>query len=136
MPAEAKGTSQKSAKAFVRYYIDVLNFATATGDTGTALRLSSPNCDSCSGMLDKIQDVYSQGGYFRGEGWTVTDIKYQPLQSDVKPILTIGIQLADQDMLEHADGKVKHFEGGPNRLTLHLASKRSRWLVTQLDRLS
>ena len=33
MPAEAEGTSPRAAKAFVRYWVDALNYATTTGDT-------------------------------------------------------------------------------------------------------
>ena len=136
MPAGAKGTSEKSAKAFVRYYIDALNFATATGDTSRARELSGLRCDSCDSMLDKVETVYADGGYFRGDGWAVTGIKYQPLQPKRRPILSVGIQLAPQDMVEAEGQDVQHFEGGPNQLTLHLSHAESKWHVEQLDRLS
>jgi hypothetical protein len=136
MPDAAKGTGEKSAKAFVRYYIDALNFATSTGDTTKVRAASVPACMSCDSMLDKIETVYRDGGYFRGAGWTITDIKYQPLQPRSRPILSVGVQLAEQEMLERQGGQVERFEGGPNRLTLKLVMSEVNWQVQKLDRLS
>jgi hypothetical protein len=136
MPAEARGTSEKSAKAFVRFYIDALNFATATGDTHVAREFSDHTCNSCDAMLDKIEEVYREGGFFRGRGWAVTNIKYQPLQPRERPVLSVGIQLAPQEMVEVKGEDPKHFTGGPNHLTFHLSRTQSGWRVEKLDRLS
>jgi hypothetical protein len=136
MPVEARGTSKKSAKAFVRYYVDVLNHATVTGRTSRAKQLSAPSCESCEAMLERIDEIYANGGYLAGEGWRVTDMKYQPLQPRRHPIISVGIRLAPQRLVERQGGSVERFEGGQNRLDLTLSRDERSWTVAQLERLS
>ncbi len=49
MPAEAKGTSAESAKAFARYYVDLINYRIRSGDTDGLATLGDGDCKSCSG---------------------------------------------------------------------------------------
>ncbi len=42
LPAAARGSSVRSAKAFVRHYIDLLNYAMVTGDTRAFRAVSAP----------------------------------------------------------------------------------------------
>jgi len=136
MPTEARGTSKAAAKAFARYYIDVLNYATSTGDTSEANTVSAPDCESCIAMLAKIDAVYANGGYFEGDGWSVTSLKYQPLQPKREPVVSVGIVVAPQHMLAKRNADIVSFEGGRNRLTLRLSFADGMWSVRQLDRLS
>jgi hypothetical protein len=136
MPAEARGTSKRSAKAFVRYYVEVLNHATATGDTSRVRQLSAPSCESCAAMLERIDEIYANGGYLAGDGWRITDMKYQPLQPRRHPIISVGIRLTPQRVVERQGGSIERFEGGKNRLDLTLGRDERSWTVAQLERLS
>ena len=136
IPAEAQGTSKKSAKAFVRYYVDAINFATTTGNTRGVRSDTLSRCASCVALLDKIDAVYAAGGRFSGDGWTILDIKYQPFQPRTEPVLSVGIRVGAQRMVEKAGSAPEHFKGGRNRLTVTLLWTKPQWKVARLERLA
>jgi len=65
LPAAAEGDSVRSAKAFVRHYIELLNYAMTTGDTGR-LREAADGCGGCDAYAELYEDDYADGGYYRG----------------------------------------------------------------------
>ena len=132
LPAAAKGTSEAAAKAFVRYWIDTLNYAGETGDTSGLRRVSSPECKSCVGIADKIDRVYEQAGYVRGDGWVIRSMAPVSGQSRARPILQIGMFLSEQDLLERAGGEVQHFDGGKQLMVFRLWNN-DRWVVTEIE---
>jgi hypothetical protein len=113
-----------------------MNFAGATGDTRPASGLITSICESCRQMLDKIDSVYAHGGEFRGNGWRVLQIRYQPFQPRNKPVLSVGIKVYPQVMIERSGKDPVRFEGGRNQLNLTLVWRDSLWRVTRLERLS
>ena len=70
MPAAAKGDGRAAAKAFVRYYIDLINYAGRTGDVRRLKARSGTDCLSCMELVRLFSMTYSQGGYFHTRGWT------------------------------------------------------------------
>jgi hypothetical protein len=136
LPPEAEGTSPEAAKAFVRYWVDAMNYAAATGGTAPARSVSSSACGSCHEMLDKIASVYEAGGVFRGEGWQILQMRYQPFQRKTHPIVSVGIRVARQVMIPSASSDPEIFKGGRNQLNLHLIYQRQQWRIRDLERLS
>jgi hypothetical protein len=136
MPAEAKGTGTKAAKAFARHYIAAFNFATATGNTKLVRRLSKAHCASCSAMASRIEEVYRQGGHFEGDGWKVLSVKYQPFQPKKRPVLSVGIRVTPQVLVESTGAHPRRFDGGRNLLTIRLVWSASGWKVLEVGRLS
>ena len=74
LPPEARGTSKAAAKAFVRHWIEVLNYAGPTGDTAALRQLSDEDCAACRAIADFIEQIYGGGGQIRGEGWDVQTV--------------------------------------------------------------
>lgn len=133
MPAEAKGRSEASAKAFVRFWVDTLNYAGSSGDTAELKRISHADCTSCEGVIGSIDRVYADGGHYMGRGWSVETIKYQPLQPRKKPVLTVGVDIAPQKVLEKRGGKTTTFDGGNRSMTFRLGAAEGEWILLQLD---
>jgi hypothetical protein len=133
MPAEAKGTSAASAKAFVRYWTETLNYAGNTGKTGDLAAISDPACGSCSAVISSIQRVYSKGGYYRGEGWSIATLELQPLQPKRRPVITAGVHIAPQVLVERKGAKTQRFEGGNRSMIFRLAAAGNYWTVVRLD---
>ncbi|MCL8251022.1 DUF6318 family protein [Aeromicrobium fastidiosum] len=77
MPPQASEDSPEGAAAFVKHYVDVFNYAAATGDVDELSRLSSPDCEGCQSYIDLYRDTYEAGGYFRGGDWTVDQMDIQ-----------------------------------------------------------
>lgn len=136
LPAEAEGTSPAAAKAFARYYIELVNYAAATGDTQPARQVSSARCQSCNGILGKVDEIYSSGGRLTGEGWRVRNMKYQPFQPEDRPVLSVGIRISPQVMVSRAGASPTEFPGGRNQLDIRLAHTQEGWTVTDFERLS
>jgi len=132
MPAAARGTSEKSAMAFVRHWVDTLNYAGTTGDTSELNELSGSACKSCVGIINKIDRVYAHGGYFRGEGWSIKSIGAVEGQPAEEPVLEVGVLLAEQELLERKAAEIQHFDGG-KQPTIFRLSRSGNWLVMRID---
>ncbi|AXT85390.1 hypothetical protein C6I20_09460 [Aeromicrobium sp. A1-2] len=75
MPAQAKLDSPEGAAAFVKHYIDVFNYAAATGDVDELSRLSDPDCEGCQRYITLYRDTYEAGGYFKGGEWNLSELR-------------------------------------------------------------
>jgi hypothetical protein len=134
MPDAAKGTGEKSAKAFVRYYIGAVNFAMRTGNVEPVRSASSRGCRSCDGVAQNIEAVYSAGGRLEGRGWRVTALRPVSGQPKSKPILQIGVLVGPQDKFDsEQDANPEHFKGGQKLMTLFLARSSGGWHVVKWD---
>jgi hypothetical protein len=133
MPSEAKGTGAKAAKAFVRYWVEALNYAGVSGHVEVLAANSAPSCVSCNGVIQSIRKVHRHGGHYEGDGWSVDTIKYQPLQPGDRPVLTVGVDIAPQVLVAHKGATAKKFDGGPRSMTFRLERAGERWLVLEVD---
>ena len=132
LPAEAKGSSAKSAKAFVRHYVERAEIAAVpNGDTGYAENLGSRQCQSCRSVLARIGQVYDAGGKIASHGWKVTILTVLPSQPRSRPIIDAGISLSPQTVVKRKGAKPVHFGGGRLPATFHLAERRGTWLVME-----
>lgn len=82
MPAQASEDSPEGAAAFVKHYVDVFNYAAATGDVDELSRLSSPDCTGCQKYIDLYRDTYAAGGYFKGGDWKIGELRMQSIGED------------------------------------------------------
>ena len=133
LPAEARGTSTASAKAFVRHWIDVLNYAMRTGDTTGLDSLSAADCESCLALIRNIEKPYAAGGYIKTRGWVLQSIFPVPLQPKKRPMFDLGLYLSREVVLERAGGTERTAAGGKQPMTIHLVWTNSAWQVTRLD---
>jgi hypothetical protein len=75
LPDAAKLADTAGAIAFVKYYVDAVNHATGTGDTSALRGASSAGCESCRGVLAKVDDLYSAGGHSEGGVWRLVEVR-------------------------------------------------------------
>lgn len=134
LPPEAKGTSAKAAKAFVRYYVQLINFATVTGSTQGLQSASGAGCKSCSDVVDRINSVYGAGGRIQSDGWRINSIKIVPGQPRSRPVIDVGIILSPQDVVKHNGAKAVHFKGGRLPATFRLRRVQNSWMVSSVGR--
>ena len=133
MPAAANGTSEASAKAFVRYWVEALNYAGPSGDTTGLEKVSDKNCAACTAITTLIKDVTEAGGYVRGEGWTVKSTEALGSERGGVRIIEAQVAVAPQDILRKPGGDVVHFDGGSRLKTFWLDRTEGAWTVTRLD---
>jgi hypothetical protein len=91
MPPQASEDSPEGAAAFVKHYVDVFNYAAATGDVEELSRLSSPDCDGCQSYIDLYRDTYKAGGYFKGGDWHVDEMKLQRDPKETFATTTVAV---------------------------------------------
>lgn len=134
MPAEAQGTSRAAAKAFVRHYVELMNHATATGDTGPLKSASDQGCASCNAVIERVEAVYSAGGSIASDGWEVRSVSFVPLQERDRPVVDLGIVMSPQVVIEERGAESKTFDGGRLPATFTLARSGEGWRVLSWER--
>ena len=133
MPAEAKGTSAASAKAFVRYWIETLNFAGSSGATARLREASTPECAACTGIAEFIDRVYTRGGSISGDGWGIRQIRLVDRGPGRGMTVDALVDVAPQEVVKRKGGKSQHFNGGRRLKTFLVTPRQNSWHVARLD---
>ena len=133
MPAEAKGTSAASAKAFVRYYIGAVNFALETGDVSEVRQLSDAGCSSCSAVADSVSAVYENGDRLTGKGWEVKGVSPVANQPRLRPVIQVAVLINPQTKISGSNAKPEHRPGGHKLMVFDLASRDGQWIVAEWE---
>jgi hypothetical protein len=135
MPEGAKANTKAGAIAFVRYYVELINHAQATGDVDTLASVESARCKSCRDGRKYIRDVYDNGGNIEGgdlrikirdalknaavAGWTVdASLSYGP-QTIVQPTASPATQ---------------HLDGGGVPITVIVTYGSGTWTISEWTR--
>jgi hypothetical protein len=71
MPDAARANTKAGAIAFVRHYIDLINYAQATGDVGPLAAVEDAGCKSCTSARDGVRKHYASGGTVKGGNWHI-----------------------------------------------------------------
>lgn len=111
-----------------------MNYATASGDTGGLRRISAANCNPCNRIIRKIRTVHEAGGYFKGKGWSVLAVKYQPFQPKLLPVLLVTVRIAPQEFVSRVGGIPVKYEGGVRNRTFRLRYGNHGWRIISLER--
>jgi hypothetical protein len=132
LPHAARGTSEASAKAFVRHWIDALNYAGPSADVRQLRELSAPDCTACEAIGDFIAQVQSDGGVIRGAGWKVLSLEVVSSAPD-STVVDAHVKVAPQHVRQSRSSKLRTFPGGIRLKTFWLRADGSSWKVTRLD---
>jgi hypothetical protein len=134
LPAEARGTSQAAAKAFVRHYIALMNHAVATGESTALSDANDPECSSCAAVIERVDSVYRAGGSIRSDGWRVTSIRPVPGVPRTRPQFDVGLTMSPQRVVEHQGAEATTYEGGKLPATFTLVRQGNDWVVLAWER--
>lgn len=137
MPEAAGAKTKAGAEAFVRHYVDVLNYATFTGDTETAQALDGGKCTSCDRMLKSIKHVYDSGGRVEGGAWTPTPVGQAPFPDGSGRTLDVKITYGPQSVFADAKSEAKRYTGGGRLVSFVLEIKAGGgWQIAEWTRAS
>ncbi|MCW2791816.1 MAG: hypothetical protein JWO76_914 [Nocardioides sp.] len=75
MPAAARQHTAAGAKAFVKFYWEMVNYAQVSGVLQPLVRLGDENCGACSGGVDFLRKIFNAGGVVRGGAVTVSNLE-------------------------------------------------------------
>ena len=103
LPKLARSATKAGAKAFVAYYLELLNYAAHTGDVAPIRRNSTPGCQACREEARGWEQLYANGGWAKGGELSITRLRAMtPAQPED---VYVGVTVA------RAEGR---FKAGPN----------------------
>jgi hypothetical protein len=134
MPEAAKGTSKKSAEAFVRYAVDVLNYATLELDPAAIEAISDPACKACRSILVGLKEVRRDAGDINGGAWRVKRVEALP--SPVRNGWTVQtlIKYSEQEVLASRRGDVEVLPAGSTMYDFFVANGDGQKRLLELRR--
>ena len=132
MPAAAKGTSEASAKAFARFYIDSINYAMRTGATHQLRSLGGKDCKSCSAIVGNIEEIYAAGGQIKGKGWTLNGVRTLQVTS-ARAVMSLDVKLEPEAVVPSAGAEEEQNTGGKQPMTIFMDRASPSWSVSKLD---
>lgn len=122
LPERARSNTKAGAEAFLRHYIDLVNHAQATGETGALAAVDEAGCESCSSAIAAVKALYREGGSARGGTWQLR------ISSSTYIDLVDGWVFAT--VVSYGEQTLSYIDG--RRDTINLAgSVRTRFSVTR-----
>jgi len=132
IPAAAQAPGRAGAEAFVRYYIDLLNYAGLTGDTRT-FSVAARRCSSCSALADNFKKTYGEGGYYKSKGWRINTI-FSSRTSRHRYITVAEVRETPIEWRVKAGGPIHRLPEEELNLRFSVVRHDSSWRITALTR--
>lgn len=129
MPEQARADNTEGAVFFVRYYVDVQNYAALTGDTTELRRLSDSGCEACMNYVHSFDERYANGGYFKGLHWDFEDVEFRP--GHPESYLTTEVTTTSGTAKLTADDDEFEVEGSVSTVTFGVV-RGSPWRITRI----
>jgi Family of unknown function (DUF6318) len=131
LPDAAKAPGKAGAKAFVAYYIRLLNYASHTGDGALLLRYG-PSCRVCRSQADFAERLYGRGGWYRGGAWRPDNRTWLVLSSGSGYFVAVNVDTAAGRQLPRRDAEISRFAADRLRLNFLLKPSSRAWQVSRL----
>jgi hypothetical protein len=132
MPDAAKANTKAGAIAFVRYYVELINHAQATGETDGTTRVEDRSCNSCTRVRRTVEDIYTSGGRIDGGAWNVT-ITSASRRPDLGAWSVFTTVIYGPQKVIQPSG-TRNLKGGRTPMTFVVRYANSGWSVVQWSR--
>lgn len=129
--AQVSEDTPEGAAAFVKHYVDVFNYAAATGDVEELSRLSSPDCGGCQSYITLYRDTYKAGGYFKGGDWKIGDFQVKPGEADT--VLFAKVTSEAGTYVTESGSSPQPGNGENSDLTFVAKRTAQGWMLTTLE---
>lgn len=126
MPEEAKADTKAGAVAFVKYYLELVNHAQATGNIDALSAVEESGCKSCDQGREYIARIYGAGGHIDGGKWTARRVSAIP--SGENWAVTVSGSFEPSDAYASPGAQPVHADGGPT-LTNFVVWHTDTWKV-------
>lgn len=115
MPPEAKDKTVQGAAEFVRFYVEILNFAASTGNTEKLAAISDPDCEGCSTYIELYRTTYKNGGFYQNSKWHLTGIR--PDTQEGQPLIFADVHIPAAIFKTGANEPIQHGKSEDSKLT-------------------
>jgi hypothetical protein len=134
MPDAARANTKAGAIAFVRHYIDLINYAQATGDVTPLEKVEDTRCGSCTNVRQGVRDIYGSGGHIEGGAWSAKVRLASPRPDLSGWTVFADVQYGPQHVVR--DSKTTSLGGGKSPMTFVVKSIAGEWTVLKWSRAS
>ncbi len=132
LPAAAKKHTRAGAEAYVRYYVDVLNYAQVADDLEAMATVTSRECVECQTVLRSLQENHKTGAKTEGGKWTVIAFSNAHPHSGGEYSFVTTINQTPE-IVTAPNGHTEHYTGGKVSYTFDTAWSEVRgWRITWL----
>lgn len=134
LPAAAQQDTKAGAVAFAKHYIDVVNYATETGDVQPLWSASSNSCESCANFMEILTGVYRGGGRVEGGAWTVRSFSATAAGRPNVWLMALNLNADKQVVYRGPGAEPEERDGGRFAASLYARWSGDKWTVTRLVR--
>jgi hypothetical protein len=135
MPAPAGANTKVGAIAFVRHYVDLINYAQATGDLTELSSVEAKECESCTSGRKYLDVVYNNGGHIEGGDLTIdvgNALRNESIVGwTVDGTLTYGPQVV---VRPSSTPSTENLSGGGVPITVLVSYQSERWVIFEWTR--
>jgi hypothetical protein len=122
------------AKAAAQYFIQLVPYVYATGDTDAMRAMSHPECTFCDGVVLDAEDLHSAGGYGVGGEVTVEEINGEdPRPGNDYFGVAVRVHQAPASELAADGEQLREDPGGTRVLVLAMQFSGDGWLVREVE---
>lgn len=135
LPEEAKANTKAGAIAFVRHYVELINYAQATGDTKALAQVESRTCESCTNGRKYLYDLYSRGGHVEGGAFHPTSVQAIGKAEDADWLVLTTLKI-DPEIVKRPwqSPPAKHHKGGLELASYFVTYSGDRWSISKWTR--
>lgn len=131
LPESAKADTAEGAARFVEYYIALMNYSAATGDTAT-MRARSKGCAGCESYRHLYEKTYGAGGFFEDPRWMPLNTVAQRVKEQV--IVLLDVSTSPFEFRLKSGDKLRQAKAANYKLRLTVARPGAGWNVRRLDK--
>jgi len=133
LPAVAKKHSHEGAEAYVRYYVDVLNYATGQVDPPALAKVTSKDCQGCLNILGVLRDLKESDSVVTGGVWIIKSFGIGCCPHPGSDHSFLVVIDRSRQVIVDGNGERNTYKGGEATFTFDAAwSADSGWRLTWL----
>ncbi|GAA1732820.1 DUF6318 family protein [Aeromicrobium alkaliterrae] len=130
LPEAATAETPEGAEAFIRYYVEVLNYTSLTGDTETLQRASDDQCTGCAKYIDLYSSWYASGGSLAGGAWVPLKVDVVPV--DAQLVVVVDLKIESGTLKPDSESAEEAFGESEDQLTFVPTNINGTWKVSQM----
>ncbi len=132
LPEAAKAKTTAGAKAFVKYYVDVLNYSWDQLAPAPLAKASSKRCRPCNLILKQIQITAQRGGHQAGGDWTLDKVYLLPGSSPNSLSFLATIRISSGSYVESSGDEPTKIVAGEVTNQVDVSRSRGRWQASDM----
>jgi hypothetical protein len=136
MPDAAKANTKAGAVAFVKHYIDLVNYAQATGHVDVLAGVEDPGCESCANGRNALAKIYDAGGVITGGKLSFRFTSAAPSPRYRGWLISGSLHFSPQIVVREAGGTPEDLGGGATPANAFVSTKNAshEWRVMDWTR--